>query len=54
MAASRAIGWPEMTVMTIDSIAAGGEGVGRLPDGRVAFVPRTSPGDVVEVIEVDK
>ncbi|MFB3069508.1 MAG: class I SAM-dependent RNA methyltransferase [Gemmatimonadales bacterium] len=43
-----------MTIMTIDSIAAGGEGVGRLPDGRVAFVSRTSPGDVVEVVEVDK
>ena len=43
-----------MTLMTIDSIAAGGEGVGRLPDGRVAFVSRTSPGDVVEVVEVDK
>ncbi len=43
-----------MTLMTIDSIAAGGEGVGRLPDGRVAFVSRTSPGDVVEVVEVDE
>ena len=53
-AASRQIGWAEMTLMTIDSIAAGGEGVGRLPDGRVAFVSRTSPGDVVEVVEVDK
>jgi 23S rRNA (uracil1939-C5)-methyltransferase len=28
----------------IDSIAAGGDGVGRL-DGLVAFVPRTAPGD---------
>jgi len=41
-----------MTVITIDRIAAGGEGVGRMPDGRVAFVSRTSPGDVVEVEEV--
>jgi 23S rRNA (uracil1939-C5)-methyltransferase len=33
----------------IDSIAAGGEGVGRLADGRVTFVHRTAPGDVAEV-----
>jgi 23S rRNA (uracil1939-C5)-methyltransferase len=33
----------------IDSIAAGGEGVGRLPDGRVTFVHRTAPGDLAEV-----
>jgi len=31
--------------VTIDRIAAGGAGVGRLPDGRVIFVPRTAPGD---------
>jgi len=33
----------------IDSIAAGGEGVGRLPDGRVTFVHRTAPGDLAEI-----
>ncbi|MEQ9569202.1 MAG: TRAM domain-containing protein [Longimicrobiales bacterium] len=33
----------------IDSIAAGGDGVGRLDDGRVVFVPRTAPGDRVTV-----
>ena len=43
-----------MTVLTIDGIAAGGDGVGRMPDGRVAFVSRTSPGDVVEIVEVDE
>ena len=32
----------------IDSIAAGGAGVGRL-DGMAVFVPRTAPGDDVEV-----
>ena len=42
-----------MTVVTIDGIAAGGEGVGRMPDGRVVFVSRTSPGDVVEVVEIE-
>ncbi|WP_284351833.1 class I SAM-dependent RNA methyltransferase [Roseisolibacter agri] len=34
------------TELTIDSIAAGGDGVGRA-EGMVAFVPRTAPGDVV-------
>lgn len=33
----------------IDAIAAGGDGVGRLDDGRVVFVPRTAPGDRVRV-----
>lgn len=33
----------------IDSIAAGGEGVGRLDDGRVVFVHRTAPGDLAEI-----
>jgi 23S rRNA (uracil1939-C5)-methyltransferase len=33
----------------IASLAAGGEGVGRLPDGRAVFVPRTAPGDLVEL-----
>lgn len=32
----------------IDSIAAGGDGVGRV-DGMVVFTPRTAPGDVAEV-----
>lgn len=36
-------------VVEIDSIAAGGEGVGRLADGRVVFVHRTAPGDRAEV-----
>lgn len=36
----------------IDRIAAGGDGVGRLPDGRVVFVPRTAPGDLVELREI--
>ena len=31
--------------VTIDSIATGGDGVGRA-DGRVVFVPRSAPGDV--------
>jgi 23S rRNA (uracil1939-C5)-methyltransferase len=34
--------------VTIESIAAGGDGVGRV-DGRVLFVPRSAPGDVAVV-----
>jgi 23S rRNA (uracil1939-C5)-methyltransferase len=30
-------------------LAAGGDGIGRLPDGRAVFVPRTAPGDLVEI-----
>jgi len=33
--------------ISIEAIAAGGEGVGHLSDGRVVFVPRTAPGDRV-------
>lgn len=36
-------------VVRIDRLAVGGEGVGRLPDGRVVFVPRTAAGDLVEL-----
>ena len=31
-------------------LAAGGDGVGKLPDGRTVFVPRTAPGDLVELV----
>ena len=31
-------------------IAAGGDGVGQIEDGRTTFVPRTAPGDVAEVV----
>lgn len=40
---------PESARVRIDSIATGGEGVGRLPDGRAVFVHRTAPGDEVEI-----
>ena len=35
------------TEVDITAIAAGGDGVGRLSDGRAVFVPRTAPGDRV-------
>ncbi len=36
-------------LVSIDAIAAGGDGVGRLPDGMAVFIPGTAPGDTVEV-----
>jgi 23S rRNA (uracil1939-C5)-methyltransferase len=39
----------ETTDLRIDSLAAGGDGVGRAPDGRAVFVPGTAPGDRVRV-----
>ena len=32
----------------IERLAAGGDGVGKLPDGRTVFVPRSAPGDLIE------
>jgi 23S rRNA (uracil1939-C5)-methyltransferase len=42
-----------MTV-TIDRIAAGGDGVARLADGMAVFVPRTAPGDRVDIDVVER
>lgn len=39
----------EAVEVEIHSIAAGGEGVGRLPDGRVVFVHRTAPDERVQI-----
>jgi 23S rRNA (uracil1939-C5)-methyltransferase len=36
----------------IERLAAGGDGIGRLEDGRTVFVPRTAPGDRVELAHV--
>jgi len=33
--------------LTVEEIAAGGDGIARLDSGRVVFVPRTAPGDRV-------
>ena len=41
---------PSQTIeIRIERLAAGGDGVGRAPDGRVTFVPLTAPGDLVRV-----
>ncbi|TFG94000.1 MAG: class I SAM-dependent RNA methyltransferase [Myxococcales bacterium] len=39
--------------LRIESLAAGGDGVGHAPDGRVVFVPFTAPGDRVRVRVTD-
>lgn len=39
----------EVVELSIDALAAGGDGLGRAPDGRVVFVPFTAPGDRVRV-----
>ena len=41
-----------MTELRILRLAAGGDGVGRLPDGKTAFVPRTAPDDLVELTDL--
>jgi 23S rRNA (uracil1939-C5)-methyltransferase len=38
-------------IVAITGIAVGGDGVGRLSDGRVVFIPRTAPGDRVKLRE---
>lgn len=41
--------------VTIERLVFQGDGLGRLPDGRVIFVPSTAPGDAVEVrVEEDR
>src|SRR6058998_201931 len=38
-------------LVTITGIAVGGDGVGRLSDGRAVFVPRAAPGDRIRLKE---
>lgn len=38
-----------MSAVRILRLAAGGDGIGKLDDGRTVFVPRTAPGDLAEV-----
>ena len=38
-------------IVAITGIAVGGDGVGRLSDGRVVFVPRAAPGDRIRLRE---
>jgi 23S rRNA (uracil1939-C5)-methyltransferase len=41
-----------VTAIRILRLASGGDGVGRLEDGRTVFVPRTAPGDLVEITQL--
>jgi len=41
-----------VTGVRILRLAAGGDGVGRMEDGRTVFVPRTAEGDLVELSQV--
>jgi 23S rRNA (uracil1939-C5)-methyltransferase len=36
----------------IERIAAGGDGIGHLADGRAVFVPRSAPGDLLELTRI--
>jgi len=36
----------------IDRLAGGGDGVGKLDDGRTVFVPRTAAGDLVDLVDL--
>lgn len=47
-----AVGGRAEELVRIESVAAGGDGVGRLADGMTVFVPRTAPGDLVRLVEV--
>lgn len=38
-----------VTQVRVLRLAAGGDGVGKLADGKTVFIPRTAPGDLVEV-----
>ena len=40
---------PSGLELTVERLATGGDGVGRAPDGRVAFIPFTAPGDRLRV-----
>ena len=39
----------KIEILKIDNIAYGGDGAGRLTDGRVCFVPFSIPGETVKV-----
>lgn len=42
-------------VVTVERLVFQGDGLGRLPDGRVIFVPEAAPGDMLEVgVEEDR
>ncbi len=46
-------GEPQEFELTIDTLVYGGEGMGRLPDGRAAFIPFVLPGERVRMRVVE-
>lgn len=42
----------EAAPVRIERLASGGDGVGRLADGRTIFLPRTAPGDLIEPAQI--
>src|SRR6185436_12301965 len=49
VAPGRAGAGSSVTAVEIERIATGGDGVGKLEDGRTVFVPRTAPGDLAQI-----
>jgi 23S rRNA (uracil1939-C5)-methyltransferase len=45
---------PATPPVLVESLAAGGDGVGHLADGMAVFVPRTAPGDRVRVADLHR
>lgn len=45
-------GPPDRPTARIERLAAGGDGVGKLADGRTVFVPRSAAGDLVELADL--
>ena len=43
---------PPVPEVTVRAIAAGGDGVATLPDGRTVFIPRAAPGDRLRLRDV--
>jgi len=45
---------PDTILVNVDALAYGGDGIGRLPDGRVVFIPFTIPGELVRATIVEE
>ena len=53
MSTPSSVGLGQRIQVTIDRLVFEGDGLGRLPDGRVVFVPYTAPGDLAEIEVVE-
>jgi 23S rRNA (uracil1939-C5)-methyltransferase len=41
-------------LLKIERIVTGGDGIARFEDGRIVFVPRTAPGESIEVEYIEE